>query len=90
MPQIHQIVYYWDGLKCVAKGEQVHFRAQANKLDDPIAFGFGFEVAHLSGVEISITSSDIRKVPITYLAKIKSVSNIRAEIISLARSSTSK
>ena len=78
MPYVHRVVYLWDGLGCVAHGERVHFRAQANELDGRIAFGFVCEVAHFSGVEISITMFEVRKVPITYLAKVENVSKVRA------------
>ena len=80
MCYIHLVVNSWDGLRCVAHGERVHFRTQANELDDRISFGFVFEVANISGVEISITTSEVRKVPITYLAEIESVSKVRAQV----------
>ena len=50
VPHIHRVVHSWDGLGCVAHGEQVHLRAQANELDDQIALGLVLEVAHFSGV----------------------------------------
>ena len=50
MPNIHLVVNSWDRLGCVAHGERVHFRAQADELDDRIALGLVLEVAHLSAV----------------------------------------
>ena len=77
---VHRIVNSWDGLWCVAHGERGHFGTLANDLDDRITFGFVFEVAHIFSVEISITTSEVRKVPITYLAEIESVSKVRAQV----------
>ena len=50
VPHIHRVVHSWDGLGCVAHGERVHLRAQADELDDWNAFGLVLEVAHLSGM----------------------------------------
>ena len=47
---IHRVVHPWDWLPCIAHGERVHLRAQADKLDDRIALGLVLEVAHFSGV----------------------------------------
>ena len=65
------VIHPWDRLGGVGHGERVHFRAQANKLDYRISFGLVFEVAHFSGVKISMTTSEVRKVAITNLAKSK-------------------
>ena len=79
MCYVHQVVHSWNGLLCVAHGERIHFTAQANELDVRITFSIVFEVAHISGLEISITKSEVRNVPITYLAEIKSVSKVRVQ-----------
>ena len=76
---IHRVVHSWDGLGCVADGERVHLRSQANELDDRIALGLFLEIAHFSGVQISISTSELRKVAITYLAKVEGVSEVRAQ-----------
>ena len=39
VPYVHWIVHPWDKLGCVAHGERVHLRAQADELDDHIALG---------------------------------------------------
>ena len=80
MCYVNRVVNSWDGLWCVAHGEWVHFRTQANELNDRITFGLVFEVAHISGVEISITTSEVRMVPITYLTEIKRVSKVKAQV----------
>ena len=80
VPHIHRVVHSWDWLGCVAHGERVHIRAQADDLDDRIALGLVLEVAHLSGVKISISTSEVKKVAITYLAKVKSISEVRARV----------
>ena len=36
----HWVVQHRDGLGCFAQGERVHFRAQADELDDRIALCF--------------------------------------------------
>ena len=43
---IHRVVHPWDKLKCVAHGERVHLRAQADKHDDRMALGLVLEVAN--------------------------------------------
>ena len=78
MCYVHWVVYSWKKLGCVAHGERVHFRAHANKIDDRITFGLVFEIAHFFGVEISITTSEARKMLISYLAEIESVLKVRA------------
>ena len=78
VPHIHRVVDSWDGLGCVAHGERVHLRAQTDELDDRIALGLVLEIAHFSGVYISISMSELRKVAITYLAKVEGVSAVRA------------
>ena len=50
VPHIHRVFHSLDRLGCVAHGERVHLRAQADKLDDRIALGLVLEVAHFSGV----------------------------------------
>ena len=80
MPYVHRVIHPRDGLGCVAHGERVHFRANANELDYRIPFGLVFEVAHFSGVKISMTTSKVRKVAITNLAKVDGVSEVRARV----------
>ena len=74
---IQLVVHSGDELGCVAQGERLHLRAQANEIDDQIAFGIVYEIAHFFGVEISISTSELRKVAITYLAKVDGVSEVR-------------
>ena len=50
MPNIHWVVNSWDRVGCVAHSEQVHFRAQADELDDRIAHSLVHKLAHFSGV----------------------------------------
>ena len=80
VPHVHQVIHPMDGLGCIAHGEQVHFKAQANKLDYWIHFGLVFEVAHFSGVKISVTTFEVRKVAITNLAKIKGDSTVKSRV----------
>ena len=80
MPYVHRVVYSWDKLGCVAHCKQVNFRAQINELDDRIALVLVFKVAYFSGVKISITTSEVKKVPIIYFAKVKGVSEVKARI----------
>ena len=47
---VHRVIHPWDRLGSVAHGERVHFRAQADELDDRIALVLVLEVAHFSGV----------------------------------------
>ena len=75
LPYVHRVINRRDGLGCVAHGERVNLRALANKLDFQIPFGFVFEVAHFSGVKISMTTSEVRKVAITNFAKSKASRN---------------
>ena len=78
VPYVHRGIHSRDGLGCVAHGVRVYFRAQANELDYRIPFGLVFEVAHFTGVTISMTTSEVRKVAITNLAKVEGVSKVRA------------
>ena len=39
VPHVHRVVHPWDGLRCVAHGQRVNLRAQADELDDLIALG---------------------------------------------------
>ena len=80
VPHIHLVVHLWNRLGCDANGEPVHFRAQADELDDRISLGLVLEEAHLFRVEISITTSVVRKVPIFFFAEIESVSKVRAQV----------
>ena len=80
MPYVLRIIHPRDGLGCVAHGERVHFRAQANELDYRISFGLVFEVAHFYGVKISVTTSEVRKVAITNLANDDGVYKVRAPV----------
>ena len=77
---VHWVIHPRDGLRCVAHGEQIHFRAQVNEFDYRNPFGLVFEVTHFFGVKISITTSEVRKVPITNLAKVEYVSDLRARV----------
>ena len=45
VPYVYRLVYIWGVLECVLHGERIHFKAQANKLDDQIAVGLVFKVA---------------------------------------------
>ena len=83
----HRLVFYVNlvfhfrhGLGCVAHDERVHFRAQANELDNRIPFCLVFKVAHFSGVKISMTTSEVRKLAITNLAKLEGVSKVSARV----------
>ena len=78
VPYVNRVVHPRDGLGCVSHGERVHFRAQADKLDDRSTLGLVLEVANFSGVLISITTSELKKVAITNLAKVEGVSKVRA------------
>ena len=80
VPHNHGVVHSCDGLGCVAHGERLHLRTQADELDDRIALGLVLEVAHFSGVKISISTSEVRKVAIIYLAKVEGVSEVRARV----------
>ena len=78
VPYIHRVIHPWDRLRGVAHDERVHFRAQANELDYRIPVGLVFEVEHFSGVKISMTTFEVRKVAITNLVKVEGVSEVRA------------
>ena len=80
VPYVHRVIHPWDRLGGLTHCERVHFRAQAYELDYRIHFGLVFEVAHFSGVKISMTTSEVRKVAITYLAKVEGVSKERARV----------
>ena len=54
--------------------------AQADKFEYRIAFSLVLEVAHFSGVKLSITTSKVGKVPQTYFAEIESVSKVRVRV----------
>ena len=47
VPYVHRVIHARNGLGCVAHCERVHFRAQANELDNRIPFGLIFEVPPL-------------------------------------------
>ena len=34
VPNIYQVIHFWNGFGCVAHGERVHHKAQAEELDD--------------------------------------------------------
>ena len=80
VPYVHRVIHPMDGLGCIAHCDQVDFRAQANELDYRIPFGLVFEVAHFSGVKISMTTSEFRKVAITNLAKVEGVLKVKARV----------
>ena len=84
MFNVHRVIHPRNGLGCVAHGERIHFRAEANELDYRISFGLVFELAHFSGVKISMTTSKIRKVAITNLAKVEGVT-LRARVYLLCQ-----
>lgn len=54
--------------------------AHAIELDDQIAIGLVFEEAYFSGVDISIITSEVKTVPIIYLAENESVWNVKARV----------
>ena len=80
VPHIHRVVNFWDGLGCVAHSERVHLRAQIDEIDDRIAFDLVLEVADFAGVWIGIYTFEVKKVAITYLDKVKGVSEVRARL----------
>ena len=47
---IHRVVHPWDELRCIAHGERVYLREQADELDDQISLSLVLEVAHFSSV----------------------------------------
>ena len=73
LPHIHRVVHSWDGLGCVAHGERVHLKTQPDELDDLIALCLVLEVAHFSGLDFSISTSEVETVPRTFLAEIEGV-----------------
>ena len=75
---IHQVVYWWDCLRCVAYGEQIHRKTQPTKLDYRIALCLVFEIVNFSGVELSISTSKVGIVSRTYRVEIIGVSKLRA------------
>ena len=79
VPHNHRVVHSLNGLGCVAYGKQVNLRAEAIELDYRIALDLVLEVTHFSGVKISSSTSEIRKVAITYLAKVESISEVKAQ-----------
>ena len=80
VPYVHREIHPRDGLECGAYGERVHFRAKANRFDYRIPFGLVFEVVYISGVKISMTTSEIRIVASTNLAKVEGVLKLRARV----------
>ena len=50
VPHVHRVVHPCDGLKCVAHGERVHFKAKVDELDDRIALSLVLDIAHFSGL----------------------------------------
>ena len=56
------------GSQSVAYGERIQLIAQADKQDDRIVLGLVRKITHFSGVEFSISTSEVEKVPQTLLA----------------------
>ena len=83
LPYLNRVIHPKNGLECVAHGKQVHLRAQATELDYLIPFGLVFEIAHFSGVKISMATSEVRKVAITNLAKVDGISEMGGARLSL-------
>ena len=80
LSNVYRVIHPWDRLGGVAHSERVHYRAQANELEYRIPFGLVFELAHFSGVNLSMTTSEVRKMAIINFAKVEGVSKVKARV----------
>ena len=80
LSHIHQVVNLWDKLRCVVHGKGVYFKSLSIKSRRSNRDLFVFKVNYFYGVELSITTFEVKQLRWTDLADIWIVSEIRARV----------